>query len=843
MPSKKFSILLIVMMASAMAACSGLTATSNGNGNGNGGGGNITATIQVTISGLAQGASMILENNGGDALTVTSNGTFSFSTQVTGPTDAYDVTVNTQPITPNQICTVTTPSGTAAATLVALTVSCVNSYTVGGTVTGLVGTGFTLQDQDGNILDTLKVSSANGNQAFQFTDLVPTGSAYNVTITQQPNGPDQTCVIATGTGTGTATQNVTSIAITCPAVTFSVGGTVVGTEGITPNNGVITDSSFVIENVLGNSLIVTQNGPFTFATPEALNDQYQVSVFHQPSTQSQGCTTWDYKGVVTTNITNILVDCGHDDWTWIDGTDSAVTISAPTYGSFPSSPPTTIPNPFTNTPGARYGSASWTDNSGNLWMFGGRGWELGGSSAPDTLDAPMNDVWVCVTGGPLGGLIDYCEWQLVGGYDATYGAGIIAVAQEEGQPDIYSNVGKSWPAPTPAPGGRLGIAVWTDAAGNAWFFGGSNGRQYHNDMWKLNSGAAAYGPPSQYLWTSFTGTAPVWTFLSATTPTTENLDQPGIYPPNTNAYPGARTNAATWKDSSGNFWMFGGYGWDGESPSVLGFLNDLWMYNLGTGKWTYEGGSSTANQLGNYGTPGTAALSNQPGGRHEAVTWVDASGNFWLFGGEGEDSAGTANGILNDMWMYNTGNNQWTFVQSTAANDTTANQTGVYPSVPSVGPPNTTGAAGTFGLTAASSTFFPGSRWGAVGWVDQGGDFWLFGGWGLDSMATDGNGALNDTWVYVPNAAAGQPGTWTWVKGGNTGSQPGIYVPPNYTASITRPYLTHEGNAPGGRSKPASWIDSLGQLWMFGGQGYDGASPTPGNGSLNDMWRYVPYPD
>jgi len=33
------------------------------------------------------------------------------------------------------------------------------------------------------------------------------------------------------------------------------------------------------------------------------------------------------------------------------------------------------------------------------------------------------------------------------------------------------------------------------------------------------------------------------------------------------------------------------------------------------------------------------------------VSWSDASGNLWLFGGEGFDSTGTE-GTLNDLWEY-----------------------------------------------------------------------------------------------------------------------------------------------------------------------------------------------
>ena len=59
--------------------------------------------------------------------------------------------------------------------------------------------------------------------------------------------------------------------------------------------------------------------------------------------------------------------------------------------------------------------------------------------------------------------------------------------------------------------------------------------------------------------------------------------------------PGARYWTSSWTDSSGNFWLFGGlspapiY----ASPSTsTGLLNDVWMYNLQSGLWTWVGGSN-----------------------------------------------------------------------------------------------------------------------------------------------------------------------------------------------------------------------------------------------------------
>lgn len=67
--------------------------------------------------------------------------------------------------------------------------------------------------------------------------------------------------------------------------------------------------------------------------------------------------------------------------------------------------------------------------------------------------------------------------------------------------------------------------------------------------------------------------------------------------------------------------------------------------------WTWVSGSDTANQYGVYGTEGIASSSNVPGARDGAVSWIDGSGNFWLFGGQGYDSTGNWD-VLNDLWRY-----------------------------------------------------------------------------------------------------------------------------------------------------------------------------------------------
>jgi hypothetical protein len=776
------------------------------------------ATIGVTVTGLQSPSGstpLVLQDNGTDTLTISANGSYNFKETVNG---AYAVTVQTQPTSPNQLCKVTKGSGIATGNVTGIAVACASSYTVSGSVTGLIGTGLVLQDNGGDNL------SITANGGFTFKTPLLNAAAYSVLVLTQPSGGQQ-CTPSQNTGT-IASANVINVAIDCTAPTFKIGGQVVGLGGATPTppsqiNLALTDNSFQIQNNLGNTLILTHNGTFQFTTAEALNDQYHISVFHASNSQPDACTLWDYNGVVTAAVTDIVIDCGHNDWTWIDGSNAVgVEVpSTPQYGKFPTTVPTSAPNPLTNTPGARFSAAGWTDRFGNLFLFGGQGFELTGNTTPDTLTAGMNDMWVCVA------FIDGCQWQLVGGFDPTttgpgtppptVGQAIIANAQHEGQVGVYGVGG--------VPGGRFGAATWTDASGNFWLFGGSTtGAHYLNDFWKYNTTA--------FNGSNYTTTEGSWSTISGTAA----VDQSGVYASGT-LVPGARVNPATWTDAHGNFWLFGGSGYDGFGQ--IGFLNDLWEYNGTAWIWVSGGNTNAVNQNGNYGAQGVEAPTNMPGARHEAVTWVDnVNGILWLFGGEGQDSVGTAHGFLNDLWMYNIASAKWTWV----AGSNVANQNGDYPSQTVVGSVATTTAAGTCGLAVGAppdcpavplTNAAPGSRWGASSWIDAGGNLWLFGGWGLDSKRTDGNGSLNDLWVYTPNATPGQLGTWAWIKGSNTGSQTGVYGPETY------PWNTLYTFTPGGRSRATSWVDQSGQFWLFGGEGYG----STGSGFLDDMWRYVPY--
>jgi hypothetical protein len=163
--------------------------------------------VSVTVTGVA-GAGLVLQDNAGDNLAVSIDGTYMFATPVrSGLT--YAVTVLTQPTNPWQTCTVAMPSGTMAAAGVTLAVSCVtNTYTIGGTVSGLNGSGLVLFD---NGADNLSVSS---NGAFTFATPVASGAPYVVTVATSPTTPDQTCTVTNGTGAPNV-FNVTDVKVSC----------------------------------------------------------------------------------------------------------------------------------------------------------------------------------------------------------------------------------------------------------------------------------------------------------------------------------------------------------------------------------------------------------------------------------------------------------------------------------------------------------------------------------------------------------------------------------------------------------------------------------------------------
>jgi len=231
--------------------------------------------IGGSLSGLI--GTLVLQNEGADNLTLTGNGPFAFATT----TASYTVTVLTEPL--GQTCTVTNATGIAVAAVSTVAVNCVTkTYSIGGSITGLVGT-VVLQN---NGLETLG-RSADGSFAFAASP-----ASFRVTIMTQPVG--QTCSLLNGVGT--TTSAVTTIAVNCvnnPPNTFSIGGNITGLTG-----------TAVLRNNGSDDLSVSGNGPFNFATPTA---DYKVTLFSKSAELE--CQLTNASGTATAVVTTVAIDC------------------------------------------------------------------------------------------------------------------------------------------------------------------------------------------------------------------------------------------------------------------------------------------------------------------------------------------------------------------------------------------------------------------------------------------------------------------------------------------------------------------------------------------------------
>jgi large repetitive protein len=258
-------------------------------------------TVGGNLTHLAAGASVVLQDNGGDNLTLTANGPFTFGTSVpSGQT--YNATVLQNPSGPTQICTATTNSGTVAGSNVTtVAVDCVTqSYKVGGSLTGMDVSGGNTITLQNNLGDNLTLS-ANG--PFQFTTSILSGATYSVTVSTQPPSPAQTCVVTSGSGT-VGGGNVIGVVVNCSTDHFTIGGTLTGLDA---------SDEVVLQNNGGDDLLVTASNaaPFTFATTIASGAPYNVTVQQSAGPVSQTCVvTANGSGTVTNApVTNVAIHC------------------------------------------------------------------------------------------------------------------------------------------------------------------------------------------------------------------------------------------------------------------------------------------------------------------------------------------------------------------------------------------------------------------------------------------------------------------------------------------------------------------------------------------------------
>ncbi len=497
-----------------------------------------------------------------------------------------------------------------------------------------------------------------------------------------------------------------------------------------------------------------------------------------------GSLLWGLVVFAVTTLPAAAQTTAPNEWTWVGGSN-AVNQSG-VYG--------TLGTPAAgNIPGGRNSAVSWTDGSGNFWLFGGLGYDAKGNNGE------LSDLWEF---NPSTN-----EWAWIGG-SSTVGSNCATVnnpfngasATYCGQLGVYGSLGKS--AAGNVPGGRSGAVSWTDSSGNFWLFGGSGFDSTGaygclNDLWKFT--------PSTHTWTWISGSSVV--------------NQPGVYgslgKPTTGNVPGARFEANSWIDSSGSLWLFGGWAYD--SFGGVADLNDLWSFNPSTSEWAWMNGSNISGQNGFYGAVGKPAPGNTPNSRGDAVSWTDDSGNFWLMGGEGYSSTsqGTPSSVrgthplviitsynpptqYGDLWEFDIAANEWILISLDALNN-----------VP-----------GTLGVPSAANGPYdvingPSAGVGSIAYTDKSGIVWIL------SPGSYFYTECNELMDFYPSTLE-----WAWMGG---------------SCSFLGAYGTEgtpdAGNIPGGRADSVGWTDSQGNFWLFGGYVYD---PTGNSGELNDLWEYQP---
>jgi PKD repeat protein len=390
-----------------------------------------------------------------------------------------------------------------------------------------------------------------------------------------------------------------------------------------------------------------------------------------------------------------------------------------------------------NKPPGMYGVVKWVDRNGMFWIYGGGANTFGGADDFWKFDPYAN------------------EWTWMAG-----SAGNSSSA-------IYGAIGI--PSPLNYPGSRgYGLCSWTDSMNNLWLYGGM-GSGFYADLWKYNIATNE------------------WTCMFDGTVASQNGNYGTKGVPSASNSPGSRYEAiAAWTDSLSNLWLFGGY--------HAGFLDDVWRYDISTNLWTWMAGSSVYNTIPHYGTAGISNINNTPGGRCALPNWKGKQGNFWIFGGNTNDTNNQQNAAA-DLWKFDMQTLEWAWISGSRISSFQGHY-GAY--------------------CNDDSTLVPAGRYeDRTAAVDRCGNFYTYGG----GTFSPGGGSIQqygDLWRY-------QTAQYKWQLLSGSGNQ---NTSPHYSA-IGVANIT---NQPGSRMGAVAWFDTLNTYWLFGG--------TNMTDWYNDIWKF-----
>ncbi|XP_052269987.1 uncharacterized protein LOC127871273 isoform X1 [Dreissena polymorpha] len=417
--------------------------------------------------------------------------------------------------------------------------------------------------------------------------------------------------------------------------------------------------------------------------------------------------------------------CQDISWTWLSGQQTGNGVQT------------------TDQPSARSGAAFWQQKDQQvLWMFGGEShvehsrpevkndlwqykegkWKLEHNGSTTDAPPPRHLAAACgvdrgymVLFGGLGKSTD--NLSSIGDDDIPLGDTWVFYFVESKWytlHDFYSMMGSPGNISL-LPSARGDMASWCVPGNRFTVFGGfGDNSTLHHDLWWLD----------------------LMTLTWSTSKLSSSLPKNGDFVSLLN-YPNGRSGAMTWVNE-GKYYMFGGNTRADNARRKhlpLGYVNDMWLYDVKADMWNYLSGSRDKCSIpGAYGNLGTADKKNLPGCRRKSSAWVDIHGNLWMFGGDGVDqsleSISGHSELLSDVWLFDTAKLTWTW----KGGSNKADEKGVFDE-----------------QGKKSKEAHPGSRCESVVWMDTKSDmpidkwyFYLFGGVGHDANGQDGY--LNDVW-------------------------------------------------------------------------------------------------
>jgi len=345
---------------------------------------------------------------------------------------------------------------------------------------------------------------------------------------------------------------------------------------------------------------------------------------------------WMFGGQLISGLYNDLwkYDISTNMWTWMKGAN--FTGSAGLYGI------QGVPNIANNPKSRGENAAAWTDNAGDLWLYGGSG--------------NCNDLWRFNIASDMW---TWMKGDSVANYYPTYGIkGVEAAANNPLSNWVYSRwkdkngnfwlftnnnystncimwrfnpISNNWAwmsgdtvnagmlhgtqcveSPANSPGIRFeNRAAWTDVNGNLWMFGGDS----YNDLWLYRL------TTNQWTWISgdsINGATGSWGTLGVSSPSNK---------------PNGRMGSVAWTDSSCHLYLFGGC-----NNGYTNFNNDLWMYTIDS---ACGGGTCSQSLPQATFVSSDTVFCNEAG---KCISFTDHStGNptswHWLFPGATPDSS------------------------------------------------------------------------------------------------------------------------------------------------------------------------------------------------------------